>query len=489
MVNSLLSKLKESLLSILPITAIVLILGLWVTPVPAENLISFGICCVIMWLGIGLFTLGADISMSPMGQHMGSHLGKTNKVWLIVLCAFILGFIITIAEPDLSVLAGQVPEINSYLFIVGVSVGVGIFFMLSILRILFKLSYSVITAISYAIIFLLVIFIDQGIVPLAFDAGSVTTGAISVPFMVSLGVGLASVRGTGSKEDSFGLVGLASVGPVLSAIVLMWVMGVTDAAADVSEAMTFSQAFATYFLDALIVILPIEVLFGIFQIFALKLPRKQILKIVMGIFYSYIGIVLFLVAVNVGFLPIGKMIGEQLAGGLSEWFIPICFVIGFCMAMVEPAVHVLCKQIAEITNGMIKRKTILLCITFGVAVALALCAVRVLTHISILWILVPAYALVVVLSFFAPKLFVGIAFDAGGVATGTMATTFALPLIIGAVSATGGSLLLDAFGTLALCVVAPILVVMIFGIIYRIGEKRIKSSAEDVKGSVIIEYD
>ncbi len=492
MLNPLLSKFKESLLSILPITLLVVFLGITIIPLPVESLLNFVFACLLLVVGMSLFTLGADNAMLPIGQHTGSYLSKKGKHWLTFLCCLVLGVIITIAEPDLSVLASQFSAVNPWVFIVVVAAGVGLFLVLGLLRILMKWKYNVVITICYILIFLLVIFADQIIVPISFDAGGVTTGPISVPLIMALGVGFATVRGSQSKDDSFGMLGLCSSGPILTIMLLMWILGVHNVTPVDTESMGFVPAILMYMKDVAIIIIPIAVFFALFQIFALKLPKKEIFKIISGIIYTYIGIVIFLVGVSVGFLPVAKELGNYISANTPQLLIPISAVLGFSLAIIEPAVQVLCKQIGEVTEGLVKKRTMLLCIAIGVALALALSAIRVLTHISILWILVPAYALALILSFIAPKLFVGIAFDSGGVATGSMATTFALPLMIGATTQVGGSVLYDAFGTLAFCSIAPILVVLIFGVIYRIGSAKLKSKTEEmekVKRVDIVEYD
>ena len=389
------------------------------------------------------------------------------------------------------VLADQVSSINTWVFIIAVSFGVGLFLVLGLLRILFKWKINLVMAVCYVLIFIIAFFLDQGIIPLSFDSGSVTTGPISVPFIMAFGLGIASARGQNAKEDSFGLIGFASAGPILVVMILMWIMGVHTASPVVGESVGFFAASVKYMKDVFIILLPIAAFFILFQMANLKLPKKQILKIIIGLIYTYVGITIFLIGVNVGFLPVGRVIGETLAEFHPNLMVLVCAVIGFCMALVEPAVQVLAKQIEDVTNRTIKKRTIIICIGIGVAIALTLCAVRILTHISILWILVPAYAVTLVFSFFAPKLFVGMAYDSGGVATGAIATTFALPLIMGACTKLGGNLMLDAFGTLAFCAIAPILVVLAFGIIYKIGLKRQQpeQSFDGLKRIDIIEYD
>lgn len=491
MKNALLKKLTDSSISILPITIIVVILGVTISPLQTETLLTFVGCCFLLVIGMALFTLGADTAMLPIGQHMGGYLSKKSKPWLMILFCFILGVVITIAEPDLMVLADQVSSINTWVFIIAVSFGVGLFLVLGLLRIIFKWKFNLVMAVCYVLIFLIALFLDQGIIPLSFDSGSVTTGPISVPFIMAFGLGIASARGQNAKEDSFGLIGFASAGPILVVMILMWIMGVHTASPVVTQSGSLLSTSVKYMKDVFIILLPIAAFFILFQMANLKLPKKQIVKIIIGLVYTYVGITIFLIGVNVGFLPVGRVIGETLAEFHPNLMILVCAVIGFCMALVEPAVQVLAKQIEDVTNRTIKKRTIIVCIGIGVAIALTLCAVRILTHISILWILVPAYAITIILSFFAPKLFVGMAYDSGGVATGAIATTFALPLIVGACTKLGGSLMLDAFGTLAFCAIAPILVVLAFGLIYRIGLKRQQKDQiyDGLKRIDIIEYD
>lgn len=491
MKNALFKKLKDSLISILPITIIVIILGLTITPMPVNDLLIFSGCCALLVIGMSLFTLGADTAMIPIGQHMGGYLSKKSKPWLMIVFSLILGIIITIAEPDLMFLADQVSSVNTWVFMIVVSVGVGLFLVLGLLRIIFKWRFDVVITICYLFIFFLVIFLDQGIIPLAFDSGSVTTGPISVPFIMAFGLGIAAARGSNRKEDSFGLIGFASVGPILMVMLLMWILGVNTADYLEGGIASFGMIVLTYLKNVAIVLLPIAAFFILFQMVALKLPKREITRIVIGLIYTYFGITIFLVGVNVGFSPIGTMIGEILAEFHPNWMVALCGIIGFCMAFVEPAVQVLAKQIEDVTGSVIKKRTIILCIAIGVGLALMLCAIRIRTHISFLWLLVPAFALTLILSFCSPKLFVGMAYDSGGVATGSIATTFALPLVIGACLKSGGSVMLDAFGMLAFCAVVPVLVVLVFGIIYKLGIKK-QTKDENLDGLKrvdIIEYD
>lgn len=496
------SKIKEALTSVLPIALLVVLLGVTITPLDNGMILQFLVACVFVVLGIAFFTIGADTSMMPIGQNMGSYLSKKNKIWLTLLVSFVLGALVTFAEPDLKVLAETVP-VDSSIFTLVVSVGVGLFLAIGVLRILFKIKLNIILTIAYSIVFLLVIFLSENIIPVSFDSGSVTTGPISVPFIMAFGLGLAAVRGQNNEDSGFGMIALSSAGPILAVMLFLLLSGITgtNVTNDVTNYdtsnlgmifLSFFSQMPAVFLETGVILFLITAFFMIFQIFALKLPKNQIWKIFVGILWTFFGISFFLVGVMVGFLPVGTEIGKQL--GNTPWLlILICAVLGFAMMAVEPAVQVLNKQIETITNGAIKKSTMFLCIASGVSVAVALCAIRVITGISILWILVPCYALVIVLSFFTPKMFTGIAFDSGGVATGAMATTFAFPLIKGACETLDSNLMTDAFGCLGLIATAPIVTIQILGIIYKIGERKNKkatiATGETSKRIEIMEFD
>lgn len=501
MKNILLNKFKESFISVLPITILVVLLGFTIAPLEYGLIVQFLISCIFVLVGMSLFSLGADTAMIPIGQNMGSYLSKNGKLWITLICSFVLGVLVTVAEPDLTVLAGYVP-IDKTLFILFVSVGVGLFLMVGVLRVLFKIKLNIILAISYFLIFVLVCFLSNSIVPLSFDAGSVTTGAISVPFIMAFGLGLSAVRGSDNEDSGFGMVALSSIGPILVVMLLLFLSGVSDASV-VSETVTsstnnfgliimsFLNIMPETFLEVAIIIVPIGLFFGLFQIFALKLPKQQIIKILFGLLWTFLGISIFLVGVTVGFLPVGTVIGTILAK--TPWlFILVCVVLGFVMMAVEPAVQVLNKQIEEITNGTIKSSVMFLCIAFGVAVALGLCAVRIITGISILWILIPMYVVSIILCFITPKIFTGIAFDSGGVATGAMSSTFAFPLIMGACQTVGANPLTQAFGCLGVIAAAPVVTILILGFIYKLStNKTAKELAkQDVSKRVeILEFD
>jgi hypothetical protein len=481
--RNLAAKFKEALVSVLPITAIVLLLNFTVAPMTGGTVALFLVGSVLLIVGMALFSLGADIAMMPMGERIGSQLTKTRKLGLLIAVALIMGIAITIAEPDLQVLADQVPSVPNMVLIIAVAVGVGLFLVLALLRIIFQKKLAIILILLYAVVFGLAVFTSEDFLAVAFDSGGVTTGPITVPFILSLGVGVAAVRGgRNSQEDSFGLVAICSVGPILAVMIMGMLFNSSGGfAADLSvpEVTDFSslmhafgEAFPEYFRDVGIAIAPIIAFFIIFQIIFLKLPKTQLLKMAVGMAYTYIGLVLFLTGVNVGFMPVGNYIGAQIGSLDYNWvLIPLGMVMGFFVVMAEPAVHVLNKQVEEITVGAISKKSMLLSLSIGVAVSVGLAMVRVVTGLSIWYFLVPGYAIALGLSFFVPKIFTAIAFDSGGVASGPMTATFLLPFAMGACSAVGGNMLTDAFGIVAMVAMTPLVTIQIMGLYYKIKTK------------------
>ncbi|MBQ8749994.1 MAG: DUF1538 domain-containing protein [Clostridia bacterium] len=505
MKNNLLAKFKESIFAVLPITLIVILITSTIVPISSNLIIQFTFSALVLIIGLSLFTLGADLAMLPIGQKIGAFLSKKNKVLLLLVSSFILGIIITIAEPDLSVLANQVGSINPWTLILAVSIGVGTFLMIALLRTLFKVPLKYILLISYAIIFILAIFVPSDMLALSFDAGSVTTGPISVPFIMAFGVGLAQVRSAKnentSSDESFGMIAMSSAGPIIAVMLIGIIMNPTNLQASqttITEANTIGEMLLNYFasvphymLEVFIILAPILVFFLFFQFFGLKLPFKEIAKILFGMIYTFIGISLFLSAVNFGFLPIGSLLGQEIMGLDYRWIlVPICAVIGLFMVLAEPAVHVLNKQVEDITSGVISRKTMFIALCVGVCLSLVMVAIRVLTGISLLYFIVPLYIINFILAFIVSPVFSGIAFDSGGVTTGAMATTFVLPLAMGAVSAVGGNVFIDGFGTLALIACTPILAVLVIGLIYKIATEKNKRKASTEHARIeIIEFE
>ena len=477
--KNLIEKIKESLGSVLPVAAVVFLLMITIVPISGELFFMFFVGTVMLVVGIGLFTLGADTSMIIIGEEIGAKLVKLRKTHLILPICFLIGVLVTVAEPDLKVLADQTPIVDTQVMIWAVGVGVGLFLALAFLRIFLQIRISILFIIFYAIVFGFACspLISPSFIPTAFDSGGVTTGPITVPFIMALGLGLSSIRGDKtSEEDSFGLVALCSIGPILTVLILGALNStdtleqtVTPAGSyeSVSEAFkVFIDAFPHYIKDVASALLPIIVFFLIFNAVSLKLDKKMLIKIFIGLAFTYVGLVLFLTGANVGFMPIGQYLGESLAGSTYSWIlVPIGMLIGYFIVSAEPAVHVLKHQVETITEGRISAKALGLSLALGVAASVGIAMIRVLTGVSIMWFLIPGYALALIISCIVPPIFTSVAFDAGGVASGPLTATFLLPLAMGACSAAGGNIAEDAFGIVAMVAMTPLLTIQILGLI------------------------
>ena len=490
-------KTREALASVLPITAIVLALCFTISPVPTDVLLAFLAGAVLLILGMGFFTLGAEAAMTPIGEQVGAHMANSRKVWVIVSVSFLIGVVVTISEPDLQVLASQVPGIPNAVLIGAVAAGVGVFLVVALLRILFQVSLQWLLVGSYALVFLLAAFFVPGdFLAVAFDSGGVTTGPMTVPFIMALGLGVSSIRSDASAaQDSFGLVALCSVGPILAVLLLALIFPASGSyippaipqAGDSRElGGLFVSAFPEYAWEVLKCLFPIAAFFAVFQVMSLRLKRKKLLRILVGLLYTYIGLAVFLTGVNVGFLPAGMYLGKQIASLSVRWvLVPIGMLMGWYIVQAEPAVHVLNKQVEEITAGAVPGGAMTASLSIGVAVSIGLAMVRVLTGVSILWFLIPGYLIAVVLSFFVPEMFTSIAFDSGGVASGPMTATFLLPFAQGACEALGGNLVTDAFGVVAMVAMTPLLTIQLLGLVYQRKLKRAGSEAPAADEDII----
>ncbi|MDR1902981.1 MAG: DUF1538 domain-containing protein [Treponema sp.] len=500
-------KIMEAFSSVLPITAIVLIASIVLVPMPAGTILMFLVGSALLIIGMGFFTLGADMSMIPMGEGIGIQLTRSKSLFISIFISFIMGLIITIAEPDLQVLARQVPSVPPMTLILTVAAGVGIFLVMAVLRTLFKIQLSILLIIFYIGAFIISYFTPNNFIPVAFDSGGVTTGPMTVPFILALGVGVASIRSDkNSQNDSFGLVALCSIGPILAVLLLgmfnkpngatveSHVVPVVETSRDVVK--NFAIEFPHYTEDVLFALGAIVVFFVIFQIVSRRYKRHQIARITIGFVYTFIGLVVFLTGVNVGFIPVGQFLGFQLASSPFKWIlVPLSMVIGYFIVAAEPAVHVLNKQVEEISSGAIPQKIMNRGLSIGMAAALAVTMVRILTGISLMWILIPGYSLALILTFFVPKIFTGIAFDSGGVCSGPMTSTFLLPLAMGTCEGAGRDLMTDAFGIVSMVAMAPLIVIQLIGLIYG---SKIKTAAPKLEGAetagkkdagVIVDFD
>ena len=476
-------KLTESLKATLPIVAIVLLLSLFVAPIRPDVLLAFLLGAVLLVVGMMLFSLGAEVAMEPMGEKLGTHMTKTRKLWLILFISFGLGCLITMAEPDLQVLANQVNSIPTAVMIFSVAGGVGLFLAVALLRTLLGFSLRLLLIAFYAATFILAAFAPPQFLAIAFDSGGVTTGPMTVPFIMAFGVGVSAIRSDErAADDSFGLISLCSVGPILAVLILCLIYRPDAAAYDaawmdpvtstIELGTLFGKALPHYLGEMALALLPVTAVFGLFQLFSLKLNKKTVIRIGVGLLQTYAGLVLFLTGVNVGFMPAGSYLGYVLAGLEYKWIIiPLGMLIGYFIVKAEPAVYVLMRQVESITDGAVSGRALQISLSVGVAASVGLAMLRVLTGIPVMYMLIPGYAVAVGLSFFVPNIFTAIAFDSGGVASGPMTATFLLPFAIGACAAVGGNVTSDAFGVVAMVAMTPLVTIQILGIVYTLKQR------------------
>lgn len=485
-------KINESVQAVLPITSIVLLLSVTLIPLELSTVALFISGAFLLIMGMGFFQFGVEMSMIPLGEGIGSQLFKSKKLIVVVALCFAMGFIITVAEPDLQVLANQVASIPNEVLIYSVAVGVGIFLALAVLRILFHLSLSKLLIVFYIFLLLLSWIAPNEFVSVAFDAGGVTTGPITVPFIMALGIGLNASYHSQS-QDSFGLVAFGSIGPIMIVLLLGIFYHPSEAIYEMSilpEVTTLNDVIQVFLIElphymkeVLFSVTPIVVLFGLYQLLYKKYSRHKLMKMSVGFAYTMIGLTLFLTGVNVGFAPVGNLMGAGLAHLKHNMIIiPAGMLIGYYIVKAEPAVQILNDQVEMITNGLISKKAMNLCLSIGVSLSVGLSMIRVLSGISLYWIIIPGYVIALLLALIVPKIFVGIAFDSGGVASGAMTSTFLLPLAMGSSIAIGGNVVEDAFGVVALVALSPLITIQIMGLIYQMKLKKIqkKESRKEV---------
>jgi len=503
---NILSKFKETAVSVIPIMLIVLLLGFTVVPLDKLLLVRFVIGGILLILGLTIFLLGVDLGIHPMGERCGAELTKKRSLPLLMVSAFLIGFLVTVAEPDIQVFGDQVKGVFSYLhknaFVFIIGAGVGLFLMLGLLRSVIHFSLKITLLVSYIIVFGVSIFASTEFIGIAFDSGGATTGPMTVPFILALGLGVSSVR-SGDK-DSFGLTGVTSVGPVLAVLIYSLFLkysGAMTNAVQVAEAAEvaqnsisggiLAQIFEPFGMktlstlkEATLSILPILFLFVVFQLFLFKMSARQIVRMLIGFVYSFVGLSIFLVGVNGGFMQAGQALGEQLGSKALElggiWFallILVGLIIGAIIVCAEPAVWVLTEQVESVSGGTIKRKVLLFFLAMGASVAIGLALWRAVSGFNLRYILIPGYIIALSLMIFCPHLFTGIAFDSGGVATGPLTSTFVLSFTLGATS--GGTGNADPFGVIALVAMMPLITIQVLGIIFKI--KQSKKQKSEVK--------
>ena len=465
----------ESVSSVMPIVVIVLLLCISIAPLESGVLVLFLFGTILLILGMSFFSVGSGISMEPLGDGIGKFINKNNKFVIPLVICFVLGFVITVSEPDLTVLAEQVPTIPNAMLIMCVGVGVGIFLSVTLIRSKKEIPLRGLLLIFYVLIIVLSFFAPTEFVPTAFDSGGVTTGPITVPFIMAMGAGFAAgKKGKNASEHSFGLVALCSIGPILSVLLLSIFFKPSPATSvyEIPSVLTTTEAFKQFALalpkyaeEVALAFVPIVVVFIIYQLVSRKLHKHTLIKMSVGFVYTYLGLVLFLTGANVGFMPAGRLIGAKIAGSQIKYMlIPIGMLMGYFVVSAEPAVHSLKRQVSEITKGGISQKSVALALSIGVSVSVGISMLRVLTGIPILPFLIFGYAVSLIISYFVPSIYTGIAFDSGGVASGPMTSTFMLPFAMGACEAIGGNVMTDAFGIVAMIAMTPLITIQFLGL-------------------------
>ncbi len=483
-------KFKEVLFSVVPIVAIVIILSLTLVDIPGILLTRFVIGSMFVIVGLAIFLLGVDIGITPIGNFMGDKIAKSNKLWILILSGFFLGFVISVAEPDLHILAGQVAGVTGgalgkNTLVVVVSLGIAIMMATGLVRIVKNIKINHLLTIVYGIILILSIFAPEAYLAIAFDSSGATTGALTVPFMLAIAMGVSMLKkdSKSGEEDSFGLVGITSSGAILGVLLLSAISKTGDLVGDVSAVAEigtsiiepFLSKFPTISIEVIIALLPIVIIFLLFQAFILKARPSTVRKILFGMLFTLVGLVLFLLGVNAGFMEVGYFVGYELASLDNKiYLVVVAFVLGLVTILAEPAVHVLTQQIEDVTSGYVKKNMVFVALCLGVGAAVALSAVRILIPEIRLWhYLLPGFLISVILSYMVPTLFVGIAFDSGGVASGPMTATFILSYTQGLASATPtANVLIDGFGVIAVVAMTPIIALQILGLLYKIKSKK-----------------
>lgn len=492
----LVSKLKEVLYAVLPITVMVLILNFTLAPLDYLLIIRFIIGAIFIIIGLSIFLFGVDIGITPIGQSMGATIAKSNKIWIVATAGLCLGFFISIAEPDLHILAGQVDLVTSGLIskvsiVVVVSIGIGLLISTGLIRIVFNYPLYKLLTILYLIIFVLAIFTSPEFLAISFDASGATTGTLTVPFILALALGISTLKkdSKASEKDSFGLVAIASTGAIITVMIMNIISKTDQMTGSLGDAKAVSDSIIGPFLhklpiitfEIIVALLPILIIFLVFQKISFKMSKKAVRKILIGVLFTFIGLVLFLVGVNAGFMDVGSAIGYNIASLDSKaYIIMIAFALGLVTILAEPAVHVLTNQIEEVTSGYVKRSVVLFTLSIGVGLAVLLSILRVLIPELQLWhYLLPGYVIAIAMTYFVPKLFVGIAFDSGGVASGPMTATFILAFVQGAAEATeGANVLVDGFGMIALVAMTPIIALQVLGLTFELKSKNRKRRSE-----------
>lgn len=500
--KQLIATLNESVRSILPIEILVLLLSVSISPVSSGVMVLFLFGTVLLLLGMCFFSVGANLSMQPLGEGIGILLSRSKHLRLSLIFCFVLGLAVTVAEPDLQVLANQIPSVPNLLLILAVGAGVGLFLVISMVRLRKKYSLNRLLLIFYGVVILLACFAPASFLPAAFDSGGVTTGPITVPFIMTLGAGFATMADDKSGENSFGFVALCSIGPILSVLILSLFTEPQASASvyQINAPLTTSEAFDILMkelpetaLEVLYAMLPILAVFLLFQLLSHRFRKIEMHRLSVGMLYTYFGLVLFLTGANAGFIPAGYLLGAGIAGSARAWMlVPVGLLMGYFIVTAEPAVQVLKKQVETVTSGAISQKGLSIGLSVGVGVSVAIAMLRILTGLSLFPFVAAGYIISLAISFLVPPIYTGIAFDSGGVASGPMTSTFMLPFAVGACEALQGNVLTQAFGLVAMVALAPLITIQCMGLYGNVRRRHaMRRAADEMRGlsDVILYYD
>lgn len=482
-------KIRESFQSVLPVSVIILILC-FILGFPASEILEFSFGAFMLVVGLILFSIGASASMMKLAEEIGRYITKKQKLWFLIVVTFLVGFMIIFAEPSVWVLADQFEAIPSSIFVLAIAFGAAIFLVFALIRILFQIPIRMLFLIGYILVIAVGLFVQSvrpDYIPVAFDSGGATTGPIAVPFIIALGLGVARTRSDDeSYEDSFGLVGLTIMGPILSVLVLGLIWG--SGYGEESASATLIEYLRRFLIQVGISVIPFLILFLVFGVILEKHSRKKNIRTLIGFLFTYVGLVLYLTGANAGFVSIGKRLGESIAMSENNWIlIPLIMMLGFTIVAAEPAVMVLNKQVEDVTGGAISKKFMLFSMSLGVAIVCGLSMIRVLTGLSIWWVILPYYLLSMILTFFSPKIFTSIALDSGAAASGAITPAFLMPLVLGASSVIeGGNPLTDAFGLIAFISMSPLVTIQVLGMLSARKERKAAPTPETPVSETII---
>ena len=504
MARDIFKKILEAFLSVLPIAIIVVIVFAlqYSSFMPSgtlssETLITFLISLIALIFGMALFSLGSDVAMSKVGKYIGGSITKRKSLVLIIVISFLLGVMITIAEPDLAVLGDLLSNVvNPWILKIIIGVGVGFFLVIGLLRIIFQKNLKLWIIFLYFVVFALAALFEgksgDTIISLSFDSGGVTTGPVTVPFLLTFGAGVAAVRGgKNSSNDSFGVMGLCSIGPLISSMVLFLILSRFVDFSSIENTISIEpnilNAFKITSLEVFLATCPIFIFFIIYELIFIRIPGKEVLKIILGFIYTYIGLTIFLTSAKVGLIPVGYALGDNLANpihnnGYNYLLIILSILIGIAVVLVEPGVHILNEQVEEISGGAISKRKMLIALAISVGMAIVLAVIRELYGpFNIVYFYVPLYIISLALTFTVPDIFTAVAFDSGGVASGTMSSCFVLPFVIGIANSRGAS---SGFGVIGLIALMPLICVQALGLesiikqkaLYRMAKRRVREA-------------